>query len=73
MSLQSQSRYTVAYGAFEMVQYQDQIKAENGVDAGDLGFELTESSLILIDYIAPPKPNFATAVEPLSSQPPTDW
>lgn len=37
-----------------MVQYQDQIKAENGVDAGELGFELTESSLILVDYIAPP-------------------
>ncbi|WP_299195853.1 helix-turn-helix domain-containing protein [uncultured Erythrobacter sp.] len=37
-----------------MVQYQEQIEAEDGIDMGEIGFELTESSLIFVDYIAPP-------------------
>ena len=37
-----------------MVEYRDQIKAEDGIESGEMGFELTESSLIIVDYIAPP-------------------
>ncbi len=37
-----------------MVDFQDSNRAENGVDTDELGFELTESSLITVDYIAPP-------------------
>ena len=37
-----------------MVQFDDQNRAENGVDENEVGLELTESSLINVDYIAPP-------------------
>ncbi|WP_337661280.1 helix-turn-helix domain-containing protein [Erythrobacter sp. Alg231-14] len=37
-----------------MVEFQDSFNAEYGVESDDLGYELTESSLITVDYIAPP-------------------
>lgn len=37
-----------------MVQFQDSITAEHGVTSGEVDLELTESSLINVDYIAPP-------------------
>ncbi len=38
-----------------MVDYQDSLRADSiGVDTDEMGFELTESSLIRVDYIAPP-------------------
>ena len=36
-----------------MVELLDSIRADNGIETDDLGFELTESSLITVDYIAP--------------------
>lgn len=40
--------------AVQMVQFEDAIHTENGIDTGEVAFELTESSLITVDYIAPP-------------------
>lgn len=38
-----------------MVDFHEPIKSENsGIETDDMGFELTESSLIFVDYIAPP-------------------
>jgi len=36
-----------------MVEFSESIIADSGVETDDLGFELTESSLINVDYIAP--------------------
>lgn len=37
-----------------MVQFHDSIGTDDEIDAVEVGFELTESTLITIDYIAPP-------------------
>lgn len=37
-----------------MVNFQEPITADQGVDTDEMGYELTESSLINVDYIAPP-------------------
>ncbi|MFU7527056.1 helix-turn-helix domain-containing protein [Qipengyuania sp. ASV99] len=37
-----------------MVDFQDSIRAENGMDTAEPGLELTASSLIQVDYFAPP-------------------
>ncbi len=54
VSKQIESHYTLGNGAYSMVDFQDSIRAENGMETDELGFELTESSLINVDYIAPP-------------------